>query len=196
MLTPAKSVVVPWRLKELEGPDLMWPEAVRSPDPLQRADTHSQRGCRPLGRTVRCASSCGRVTTASTTALGLGRTRAEPHPAPQQLVDRFDDEALRRMPYAQTHYLRGAATLGGRQEYVRPPDMPLRTAPIRHNRLQPHAIAGGDVGFDPRNACLALTTEPAPRKFVVRPDPILQCRIWKPWGSRDPRAKTDCVPQP
>jgi hypothetical protein len=145
-------------LGQLEALDPVRLQAVRGPDPLHRAQRDAgRRGHRPAGPVGRLAGRLaeGQLDHPLDHRLGQWRLARRSALVPQQPVDTLGREPFlpppdRRLGAAHlAHDPKRAETLPAQQYDPRPFDMLLATIAIRHDRLEPSAIIGGNLDLDP-----------------------------------------------
>ena len=145
-------------LGQLEALDAVRLQAVRGPDPLHRAQREAgrlgHRPARPVGRFAGRFAE-GQIDHPLDHRLGHRRRARRPALVPQQPVDTRDREPLLPAPDRGlgaahlTHDRKRAEPLRCQQHDPRPFDMLLATVAIRHDRLEPSAIIGGNLDLDP-----------------------------------------------
>ena len=145
-------------LDSLKRLDAVRLQAVRRPDPLHRAQRDAgRRGHRPAGPVGRLAGRLaqGQLDHPLDHRLGQRRLARRPALVAQQPVHPLGHEPLlpapdRRLGAADlAHDRQRAHAVGAQQHDPRPLDMLLPAVAIRHDRLEPSTITGGDLDLDP-----------------------------------------------
>jgi hypothetical protein len=139
---------------QLEQTGLVWLEAVFAPDALHRTDADADVfGHRTRGP-MRGLTRCRRLRGGHHAGLDLGSERRNARRAgliAEQTGHAFGQEALllapdRRLARAgAAGEFHRAATLGGQQHDLRPPDMLLRAVAVRHDGAERQAVGFGEV---------------------------------------------------
>jgi hypothetical protein len=142
---------------QLEGPDAVGLETVRPPDPLHRAQADPGRlGHCPAGPVGRLAGRLaqGQLDHPLDHRRGQRRLAWRPALVAQQPVDARGHEPRLPAPYRRlgtadlAHDRKRAHAVGAQQHDSRPLNMLLAAVAIRHDRLEPSTIIGGNLDLD------------------------------------------------